>query len=259
MEKAKTAKEKANLRLNKIMNELRQYLPEDTVNFIKTQVIVSYKAGNQLRWFIKDKMLALSLYYHSKKAYKVLSRLFELPSRSTIQSTLQKANVYPGFSEKVFSALRIKVNTLSDADKNCAIIFDEMALKTGLTYNTALDKVEGFEDFGCVGPTKFVANHALAFMARGLNSKWKQPLGYFLSSGPISAATLQTLTRNCIRKVKGVGLNVKLLICDQGSNNRSFIEQREKVTKEKPFFKIDNERVYVMYDPPHLLKILGTT
>ena len=254
MNKSKTSKENASRKIETLMNELRQYLPEETVSFIQTQVKVSKKTGHQIRWPLKDKMLALSLYYHSKKAYKLLSKMFKLPSKSTLQRTLQRSNVYPGFSEKVFSALKIKVNTLSEIDRNCAIVFDEMTLKVGLTYNSQLDKIEGFEDFGDMGPTKFVANHALAFMVRGLHSKWKQPVGYFLSSGPVAAPMLQNLVRNCIKKIHSIGLKVKVLICDQGTNNRSFLEKRECISIEKPFFEVDDQKIFCMYDPPHLLK-----
>ena len=78
-------------------------------------------------------------------------------------------------------------------------------------------------------------------MVRGLASKWKQPVGYFLSSGPIKAKILQSLTQQCIDKVDQTGLNVVALVCDQGSNNRSFIQNLEKVTIEKPFIKHGNK------------------
>ena len=72
-------------------------------------------------------------------------------------------------------------------------------------------------------------------MIRGLASKWKQLIGYFLSSGPIRAKTLQSLIRSCISKVTETDLNVVALVCDQGSNNRSFIQHLEKVTMDRPF------------------------
>ena len=76
-----------------------------------------------------------------------------------------------------------------------------------------------FEDFGNLGQTRYIENHATAFMVRGLASKWKQPVGYFLNSGPIKAKILQSLTQQCIDKVDQTGLNVVALVCDQGSNN----------------------------------------
>ena len=49
-------------------------------------------------------------------------------------------------------------------------------------------------------------------------------MGYFLSSGPITGKMLQSLTRSCIDKLTKNGLSVKVLIYDQGSNNRQYIE-----------------------------------
>ena len=40
-------------------------------------------------------------------------------------------------------------------------------------YNPGTDRVEGFEDFGDIGQTKYIANHTTVFMVRGLASKWK--------------------------------------------------------------------------------------
>ena len=41
---------------------------------------------------------------------------------------------------------------------------------------------------GDLGQSKYMATHALVFMVRDLSSKWKQPVGYFLISGPITGS-----------------------------------------------------------------------
>ena len=171
----------------------------------------------------------------------------------TLLRDLQKMNIKPGFSGSVIDALTLKVQAMDPIDRNVALVFDEMSIKQGLVYNEGTDSVEGFEDFGDVGQSRYIANHAIAFMVRGLASKWKQPVGYFLSSGPIKATILRSLTKQCIDKIDKTGLNVVALVCDQGSNNRSFIQHLEKVTIEKPYFMHGNKQVFVFYDPPHLL------
>ena len=50
------------------------------------------------------------------------------------------------------------------------------------------------------------------------------------------------------------GLYPKALVCDQGSNNHSFLHKLEKVSIEKPHIVQNNQKVFVIYDPPHLLK-----
>ena len=164
-------------------------------------------------------------------------------------------SIKPGFSKSVLEALKIKVNAMDCRDKNVVLVFDEMSIKESLLYNVGRDIIEGFEDFGHIGQTRYIANHAIAFMIRGLASKWK-PIGYFLSSGPIRTKTLQSLTRSCISKFTETGLNVVALVCDQGSNNRSFIQHLEKITIDRPYLMYQNRKIFVFYDPPHLLKVV---
>ena len=99
-----------------------------------------------------------------------------------------------------------------------------------------------------------MASHALAFMVRGLSTKWKRTVGYFLSAGPLTCNTLQSLTRSCIDKLTKMGLSVEVLICDQGSNNRQLHDSFEKVTCDRPFITVNHNPVFVIYYLPHLLK-----
>ena len=183
-----------------------------------------------------------------------MRKLFILPSKATLQRMLQQANIYPGFNSQVLEALRHKVATFNDVDKACVLVFDEMAIKTKLSYNKKGDCIEGFENLGSLGHTQYVANHALAFMVRGLASKWKQCIGYFLSSGPMAGKNLKTLVHEAIDKLASIGLHVKCVICDQGSNNRNFMQTLCGVSVEQPYFIHNDQKVYAMYDPPHLLK-----
>ena len=59
-----------------------------------------------------------------------------------------------------------------------------------MSYDIANDCVDGLEDLGFTGKTKYVANHAGVFMVRGLVEKWKQPVGYFVTTGPMNPVIL---------------------------------------------------------------------
>ena len=50
-------------------------------------------------------------------------------------------------------------------EKVCAILFDEMAIKSSTKYNPTNDQVEGVEDYGHLGRSQAQANHALVFMS----------------------------------------------------------------------------------------------
>ena len=154
---------------------------------------------------------------------------------------LEKINIKPGFSQSVLDALTLKVQAMHHTDRNVVLVFDEMSIKQSLVYNEETDSVEGFEDSGNLEQTRYIANHATAFMVRGLASKWKQPVGYFLSSGPTKSKHLQSLTQKCIDKVDRTGLNTVALVCDQGSSNQSFIQNLEKVTSSS---HLSNSNLY---------------
>lgn len=49
-------------------------------------------------------------------------------------------------------------------------------------------------------------------------------------------------------------MNVKVVICDQGSNNRSMLQNHIGVNVDKHYFMYNGKRILAMYDPPHLLK-----
>ena len=133
---------------------------------------------------MRDKMIPLSIFFHSKNVYQILSHLFILPSKSTLLSDLQMMNMKNGFSESVLDALKVKVNTMDARDCNVKLILEEMSIKQRLIYNTGSDVIEGFEDFGHVSQTRYIANHAFAFMVRGSSFQVEMTNGIFLKFQP---------------------------------------------------------------------------
>ncbi len=124
-----------------------------------------------------------------------------------------------------------------------------MATEESLTYDKARDIVDGF-----CSSEHHLANHAIAFMVKGVSQKWKQPVGYFLSSGPMGGTEMKGHWLKCLDKLQDIGLDVKRVVCDQGSNNRNLYQKQLGVPVDKPYFTHNGKKVYIMYDPPHLLK-----
>ena len=85
--------------------------------FIESQVQMSQRSKYAYRWKVKDKMLALSILFHSRKAYKILSHFFILLSIGTLQCDLQKMHIKPGFSDSVLEDLKVKVNAMDCREK----------------------------------------------------------------------------------------------------------------------------------------------
>ena len=237
---------------SRLVEELKEILPSATFSFVATQIRVAGKSKKQIRWTPGEKSLALSLLHSSPKAYRILQKVFSLPSISTLRRSMQKVQIYPGFNDNILQALQKKVSSMPTSGKACAVVFDEMSMKEGLSYNKEEDNIEGVEDFGNQR-TAYAANHATVFMVRGLLEPWKQAVGYFLSSGAISGALLKPLLSKCLDKVHEIGLDVRAVICDQGSNNRKAIYGLG-VDEDHPFITYKDKKIHVFFDPPHLLK-----
>ena len=92
---------------------------------------------------------------------------------------------------------------------------------------------------------------ALVFMATGLFSTWKQPLGFFISKSSTSGPQLKILLEECVSLLMGIGLYVKCVVCDRGNQK---LVKLLNVTVDKPYFAQNENKVFVSYDPPHLLK-----
>ena len=119
------------------------------------------------------------------------------------------------------------------------IAFDEMSIKTFLKYDEQTDSIIGYEDLGCDIKSNKIVSYATVFMVRNMLGTWKQPVGYFLTSGPMKSEVIANKLRQYITKVMDCGLNPKIIISDQGPNNRGCYRLLN-VTDEQ-YFTIGNE------------------
>jgi len=200
-----------------------------------------------------DKNFALSLYYASPKAYKLCSKMFCLPSISLLRLWLRRVNVKPGFCDNVFSLLQRKAQSMPTSDRCCVLLLDEISLKRGLNYCKSTDEIVGFEDFGNGQRTDKYANQALVLMVRGLKSRWKQPLAYYLACNTTAANRLTVVVCEAIVRLKEIGLNVLAVICDQGATNQQMF-RLFGVSADEPCVEICGNNIFFLFDPPHLLK-----
>ena len=221
--------------------------------FLSRQIRLSARKKFGRRFTHGDKNFAMSLYFCGPKAYSFCQQLFVLPSKRTLQLWLSTLNIAPGFCDTVLSLLGKKVSRMDNLSKLCVLLLDEMSLKSSLTYDASRDVVVGFENFGHLGAGTLLCNNALVFMVKGVCAKWKQPIGYFLSNNATSVDKLVSLVTTAVGKLTDVGLDVRVVVCDQGSTNQQMLKQFG-ITVEKPFAELQGKQVMFMYDPPHLIK-----
>ena len=153
----------------------------------------------------------------------------------------------------ILEVLKLKVASSPSTSLLVTLAIDEMSIKEGVTHDAARDIIEGFTDTG-VTRTDTLANLTNVFLVRGVVNKWKQPVAYYLSSGPMSGTLMTQLLFQCIRELRQIGLRVVVVVCDQGTNNRNMVQTNLGVTSDRPFFMCDDEKIFMMYDPPHLVK-----
>lgn len=244
-------KKKTSFSVSAVLNNLYMFKSQSVKTFINMQLF--HKKG--CKWSKQEKQLALSLHYKSPAAYKFMmyNLKFNLPSIRTIQTWLKVSNLRTGLKTNLIKKLHIKASSMTEREKMCVVLFDEIALKKKLELNHAEDIIEGYHDLGSLGRATNFANTGLVFMIRGLLHNWKIPLCYFVSAGAVNSSSLQQIIRLVIKKLQDMSFKPTVLVCDQGSNNRSALALLG-ASKEQPTIEIEGQKIFTCFDAPHLLK-----
>lgn len=220
--------------------------------------------GKMGRRFKKsEKVMALSLYKQGPRAYRWLRKFFVLPSPVTLSRMIRVASLKPGLNENIFNHLEKRVKKMTDSEKLCVLLFDEIALSPHFDYMRRNDEICGFVNNGQTKKEE-IADHALVFMLRGIQKNYKQPLAYTFCSATTPKMDLVVQIKYIIAKLNSIGLKVIATICDQGATNVSainyLIEQhrqeciRNGQEMKRRTFKVNDEEVVPLYDTPHLIK-----
>lgn len=235
-----------------------------TYNFILCQIKNQKLPPRSRRYTLDEKILALSLLKNSGKGYRMLCKIFSLPSVKTLNNLLQKIPMKTGINKHIFHSLKNKVDKMTDKrETTCILLFDEIELTSGLKYERKSDIFIGFQDDG-YSRKPLLANYANVFMLKGVFRQWKQPIVFSFHNGPISAITLKRLIKDIILECFSIGLDVIGTVCDQGSTNRRAIKELLNETEElftrknetNPYFgfAVEDKEVIPLFDIPHLFK-----
>jgi len=247
-----------------LRNQLMEKVNSTTLNFILTQIKIQKRKIEGRRYTLNDKITALSIYKTSPKGYKFLSSLFALPSKKTLSNLLHKIKFHAGVNNHIINNLKYQAEKLEQLDKNCTLLFDEMALGTNIMYDKKNDFIFGFDSFGLQASPK-IADHVLVFMIRGIRKKYKQPIAYYYCQGTTKTPDLAVCIKEVISAIQTTGLKIRAVVCDQGSTNQAAINSLKEETKRNSLmyntenkiyngFLVNGEEIVCIYDPPHLLK-----
>lgn len=200
------------------------------------------------------KQFALLIYFLGPKSYKFIGKTLPLPSVRTLRRMTEKWDYLPGLNDFVFKIIEFQSKSMSLEEKECVLCFDEMSIKSNLFYNVSRDRIIGFHEVN--GVKKLVgAKSVLVLMARGLHKKWKQPIAYVFVETSCPAGYLKEMILNCIKKLLEIQIHVRALISDMGSNFLNLTKILD-ITEEKPFFIVNDKKIFYFFDTPHLLKAI---
>ncbi|CAH2992232.1 unnamed protein product [Chilo suppressalis] len=228
---------------------------------LKMQINLCTKRKKGYRFTTEEKLIALSIMKQSPKCYKFLHKIFILPSRFTLNKMVAKLNIQAGICPQVFNLIKKEVTEWPEKKKWCSIIFDEMSLEMGLTYDKNNDNINGFVELG--EKSSQFADHALVFLLRGAVFKWQQPIAFYYCEGATSALQLKQILKEIVSAVRESGLNPIALICDQGSAFQAALKSLKDDTRRDQLLSnqepdgtviINGLNMNIIYDPPHLIK-----
>jgi hypothetical protein len=139
------------------------------INFVRMQIKLHGKKKRGRRYSPELKSLAISIFHASGKAYRLLSKLFILPSNSSLHRYISRMPNKTGISQGSLKIIEKKVMQMNLREKECTLCMDEISLKTNLFYSIPADKIVGLEDFGGGYRTNKVATSAFVLLIRSIS------------------------------------------------------------------------------------------
>lgn len=133
----------------------------------------------------------------------------------------------PGFTKEALTALKAKVLAGKRDGKKvvCSLMLDEMSICKHVQWDGKAQKYRGFVDLGTDIDDDSLpeATEALVFLAVSVNSNCKVPCGYLLVNG-LMGEEKANLTKDCIRKLHDVGVEVVLFTCDGPTTHQAMLK-----------------------------------
>ena len=209
------------------------------------------------------KRFAVTLHFYSPRAYEYVRTIFDLPHPRSISAWTSTVSCEPGFFGDVFNHL--KSMALNDpVNRDCALIFDGMAIHQDTSFSKILGRMLGYVDYGedialDEDEEGQIASEALIFMLNSLKSHWKYPIGYVFID-KIKADAQKALVARALESSLEAGLNVKTVTCDGTPTNLSTMKKLgcnigQTLDDLDGTFTLNGTKYLFTPDPPHMLKL----
>lgn len=104
-----------------------------------------------------------------------------------------------------------KMKSSEKVEKDVILTFDAMTIEPSIRFDDKNDRITGFQDQSTLQDSSNMmdaSNSLLVFMLRGINQRWKQPIGYVATRNGVSAVNLQKMLIQILYQVNLMGLRV---------------------------------------------------
>lgn len=222
--------------------------------FCSQAKLAKYEDPRGRRYSEYDRNWALASHYLSSSCYRMLEKTLILPSERSLSNWLSRINMDVGLNQDVLKFFEGVIKNWPLEERVISLVLDEVSLKENVTFSAPSDIFYGFTQCGCDGKHKLErANQGLVLMIKGVKQKFKQVIGYYLAKDAAKGECQKDIVVNAIKKLQDTGFVVKVVVSDQGTNN---VKMRILlgVTCEKPYTIINDQKVYFLWDAPHLIK-----
>lgn len=211
------------------------------------------------------RIFCFTVHFYSPKAYEYIRKFFNsiLPHIRTIRNWYANIDSSPGFTECSFDSLKQKADEAKSRgeDMNVALIHDDAYVRKLSQWSSSGGKFLGHINAGkpVVHDTfSPLANQVNVLMVSGVGEEFKITIGYFLTQGLCSEERAAIL-HEAMLKLNNVGVNVCAIVKDGNIVNITTDKilgadyESDKPYFINPFNK--NKKVFMILDPPHLLKL----
>ena len=191
-----------------------------------------------VKWTPDDISSAFTIRYFSKRCYIYLRQTlhYPLPGISSLQRWASNLNLRMGILPEVIRIMKIMGHTLSNFEKVTVLSYDEMKVSSIYEYDQKEDEV--------LGPHSYMQ----IIMARGLFSKWKQPVYIGFDS-----KMTKDILNSVIIELQNNGYNV---VACGGGNIGLWKELSISMNSSSYPHPVTQQPVYFFADAPHLLKLI---
>lgn len=225
-------------------------------------------AGSRAKYQESVRSFALTLHFHSPRAYNYLREKFNktLPHVGTIRNWYMNsgANGEPGFCMESFDTLKNLAAKYKNANKQliCALVFDEMAIRKHLQWSDSRKQFLGSINYGFRTNSEEMplAKNALVFMVNGINANFNMSVAFYFIENLTGIEKANLLTeilialKTCDIRILTVtfdGLCTNITMC-------ALLGASFDMNDMKPFFTLPNDekqKIYIILDPSHMEKL----